>query len=348
MSLTICRVLIITATVVVLPGVCRSASAAFPENSEPITYDGNSLFQDSHSTIYTSGVDLLDVPTGSLDLTASSRPTSVPAQTVAERPESSSAKEGLFPEIGGSFGIEEFVNHFAPYEPMYFIGGGSSPNIKFQFSLRYRLFTPTGPLATEIPFFKGFNFAYSQTSFWDVSNSSEPFFYDSSYRPEFFYYLENVPGLKLPQYSQLGIQGGVGHESNGQKDPFHRSLNIVYLRPVLTFGTKSGFFFSLSPKIYDYIGGLELNPDLPLYRGYCDFQLTIGDRDGLQLGFIGRVGRDAKYGSVQLDLTYPLTKLLRGNTDLSLDVQYFDGYGDTLLNYNQRSSQIRVGVALVR
>jgi len=293
-------------------------------------------------------IQRFDVPRPTLDAAPSSRPTRVPAMIASSQPEAASADQGMFPEIGGTYGLDEFITHFAPYEPMYFIGGGTAPNIKFQFSLRYRLITPTGPLASAAPWVKGFNFAYSQTSFWDVSDSSEPFFYDSSYRPELFYYLESLPGLKIPENSQVGFQVGLGHESNGLKVPDHRSLNIVFIRPIITIGTKSNFFVSLSPKIYDYIGGLPDNPNLPLYRGYCDLQAVIGLRDGLQFSTIGRVGRDATRGSVQLDLTYPLTKILRGNADLSIDAQYFYGYGDTLLTYNQRSSVFRIGLALVR
>jgi phospholipase A1/A2 len=290
-------------------------------------------------------------PTG-LEANPSSQPTSAPS-TIAStapstQPEQASAVVGNFPTIAGTFGLEEFVNHFAPYEPMYFVGSTQAPNIKFQFSLRYRLFTPTGSLATEYPFFRGFNFAYSQTSFWNVSNFDQPFFYDTSYRPEVFYYLESFPGIKTAPGDQFGLQGGVGHESNGQVDPNHRSMNIVFLRPIVTIGNDSGWFFTFAPKFYDYIGGLPLNPDMPKYRGYADLRVVAGLRDSLQLAAIGRVGRDGNRGSIQLDLTYPLTKLLNGNMDISLDAQYFNGYGDSLLTYNQRTTIFRFGLALVR
>ena len=296
-------------------------------------------------------IEEFDIPSTqstSLEAAPSTRPSIFPTTATSTQPEESSALTGRFPEIGGAYGFEEFVAHFAPYEPMYFVGGTQAPNIKFQFSVRYRLFTPNGSLATAHPFFRGFNFAYSQTSLWDTSNSSQPFFYDSSYRPEFFYYLQDVPGVKVNPGSQFGLQGGVGHESNGQQDPNHRSLNIVFLRPIVTIGGTSDWFFTFAPKIYDYIGGLELNPDMPKYRGYGDYRFVGGLRDGLQLAAIGRLGRDANRGSIQLDLTYPLTKLLRGNMDISLDAQYFYGYGDTLLTYNQKSNIFRIGVALVR
>lgn len=289
-------------------------------------------------------------PPNTLEGAAASRPaTRLAPPIAATQPEAVSAEEGYFPAIGGTFGLEEFIQHFAPYEPMYFIGGGQAPNIKFQISIRYRILTPGGPLATQHPWLRGFNFAYSQTSFWDWSHPSTPFFFDNSYRPEFFYYMERVPGLQLPPAWQLGTQIGVGHESNGKTPPDHRSLNIVYIRPIFTASqSPHGLFFTFAPKIYDYVGSLSLNPDIKRYRGYADLRFIVGQRDGLQLATIGRVGDHFDKGSVQLDLTYPLTNLSHGNTDLCLDAQYFLGYGDTLLEYNKYKSIFRIGFSLVR
>ena len=294
----------------------------------------------------------LDTPTTQLEAPPTTTPATAPAPPpaiAATQPEAASAKEGHFPGITTTYGLDEFFEHFAPYEPMYFVGGTRSPNIKFQFSLRYRLFTPTGPLGTEYPWVRGINFAYTQTSFWDVSDTSHPFFYDTSYMPQFFYYFESIPYVQLPESCQAGLQIGIGHESNGQRDPNHRSENNAFIRPIITFSdAKSGLFLTLEPKFLVYLGELDLNPDLPKYRGYCDFRIVLGQRDGLQLATIGRLGSDYNRGSAQFDLTYPLTKLSHGNTDLSLDAQYFYGYGDTFLTYNQRNSIFRIGLSLAR
>lgn len=272
-----------------------------------------------------------------------------PTSQSARSPEKASADEGEFPVIGGSYGLGEFIHHFAPHEPMFFVGGWKAPQIKFQLSIRYRIFTPSGSLATHNPWLKGFNFAYSQTSLWDWTDPNQPFFYDNSYRPEFFYYLENVPRGTLPTGWQAGLQAGIGHESNGQRNPNHRSLNILYLRPIFTASDPSSdLFITLAPKFYYYVGDISLNPDLPQYRGYCDFRAVVGQRDGLQLAGIGRLGSHFNKGSAQIDLTCPLTKLTDGNTDLIIDAQYFIGYGDTLLTYNRYSNIFRIGLALVR
>ncbi len=299
-----------------------------------------------------SDVALLDTPTTQLEAPPTSTPATAPAPPpaiAATQPEAASAKEGHFPGITTTYGLDEFFQHFAPYEPMYFVGGTRAPNIKFQFSLRYRLFTPTGPLATEHPWLRGINFGYTQTSYWNVTDPSHPFFYDTSYQPQIFYYMESIPHVHLPESCQAGLQFGVGHESNGQVDPNHRSENNAFIRPIFTISdAKTDLFITIEPKFLIYIGSLDLNPDLPKYRGYCDFRVVVGWRDGLQLANIARVGSDFNRGSIQTDLTYPLTKLLRGNIDLSVDANYFYGYGDSLLAYNQRNSIFRIGLAFVR
>jgi outer membrane phospholipase A len=289
---------------------------------------------------------MLAAPTTALDVEPTTAP--IPSAVAATQPEATSAAEGHFPASGATFGLEEFISHFAPHEPMYFVGGTKAPNIKFQLSLRYRLLTPTGPIATKYPWLKGFNFGYTQTSFWDFSNPSSPFFFDTSYKPEFFYYMENAPYLKLPKAWQLGAQVGVEHESNGQRMPNHRSLNIVYFRPIFTATGPHDLFVTLAPKFFGYVGDKSLNPDIANFRGYSELRFVVGQLDGLQLATIGRVGNHWNRGSAQFDLTYPLTKILRGNADVSLDAQWFYGYGDSLLTYNQRTSILRFGLAVVR
>jgi phospholipase A1 len=289
---------------------------------------------------------MLAPPTTALDVEPATVP--VPTTVAATQPEATSADAGHFPAGGETFGLGEFISHFAPHEPMYFVGGTKAPNIKFQLSIRYRLLTPTGPLATRYPWLKGFNFGYTQTSFWDFSDASSPFFFDTSYKPEFFYYMENAPYLKLPKAWQLGAQVGIEHESNGQRMPDHRSLNIAYFRPIFTATGDHNLFVTLAPKFFGYIGDKSLNPDIARFRGYSELRFVVGQLDGLQLATIGRVGNHWNRGSAQFDLTYPLTKILRGNADVSVDAQWFYGYGDSFLTYNQRTSILRIGLAVVR
>ena len=83
------------------------------------------------------------------------------------------------------------------------------------------------------------------------------------------------------------------------------------------------------------------------YRGYVDLRTILGWRRGLQLSALGRMGKDGNHRSIQLDLTYPTMQFF-GSFSLYLDVQYFTGYGESLLGYNQKSEALRVGFSLYR
>lgn len=57
----------------------------------------------------------------------------------------------------------------------------------------------------------------------------------------------------------------------------------------------------------------------------------------------------AKEGvSVRLDLTYPMTRILSRSLNFYLQAQYFSGYAETLIRYNQRQEAFRLGIAIVR
>jgi phospholipase A1 len=239
-----------------------------------------------------------------------------------------------------------FKEHISGYEPMYFIAGAKSPNAKFQISFAYQLLNNDGPLAVKIPALRGFHIAYTQTSLWDWNAPSAPF-YDTSYKPEFFYSWENVTRGPSTNWLQIDLQGSLKHESNGKSDPDSRSVNIAYLRPTLTLGRDDGLQLTLQPRIWTYLGDLSDNPDIADYRGYADLRTIVGWKRGLQLSALGRMGKDGNHESVQLDLTYPTMRIF-GSFSLYLDVQYFTGYGESLLGYNKKSDELRIGFALFR
>lgn len=243
--------------------------------------------------------------------------------------------------------LAEFLGHFSGYEPMYFLAGPADPLVKWQFSFKYRLLNEQAPLAKAVPALAGFHFGFTQMALWQIDKPSAPFF-DLAFKPEFFWSDEDIQRIKIPGVSQLGLQAGFGHESNGTQGADSRELNILFARPIVTFGDPERFHVSLAPKIYGYVGYLYGNQDVARYRGYADYRAIIGWRQGAELSVIGRVGNHLNRGSVQLDLTYPLRNLLMNNLDVYLDAQYFYGYGESLLTYNKRSSTFRIGLGLVR
>jgi outer membrane phospholipase A len=271
-----------------------------------------------------------------------------PATNVApvEPPAEQSPLDALVrpdPSYRSELGLVEFLsNRIKPHEPVYIIAGDEDITTKFQFSFKYQVLNPDGPIAKKVPALAGVYFAYSQTSMWDLGDNSNPF-YDSVYRPEALVSYENLErffvngnGDKLlPDWFSLAAQAGYHHESNGRDGDDSRSLNF--------------WFLTLAPTFFSYVGDLSDNPDIYDYRGHSELRAVMGQGGGVQLAVIGRVGdTDENKGSLQFDLSVPIRKITAGNFDVYFHTQYFMGYGETLLTYDKDTYGLRFGISLVR
>jgi outer membrane phospholipase A len=231
------------------------------------------------------------------------------------------------------------------YEPVYFVvGGDGGLNAKFQISLRFRLFDDHGRLARRLPWIDDLYLSFSQTALWDLGELSKPF-KDSSYRPRLFY-----ANYDLARYFdgnlRVGFESGIGHESNGKEGDDSRSYNMLYARPTLTLGDPDGLRAYFAPLIHNYIAASD-NPDIEDYRGYVDWLFGVGSKGGLDFWGVVRKGTRSDYGSVELSASYPLSKLSGGDLTGWLMLQYFNGYGESLLDYNRKlHSQLRLGIAI--
>ena len=239
-----------------------------------------------------------------------------------------------------------FAGRIAPHEPIYFIYGSHTPSAKFQFSFKYELahFGTSSP--TYVP--DTLQFAYTQRSLWDIRGNSSPF-YDTSYMPELIF--ESL--TPAPQHSQsswfnyLGYQTAVRHESNGREGDTSRSLNTAYIQPLIAIGPLDTWHLILAPEVFAYIGGLSDNPDLPDYRGYGQLRAILARNKGPSLMLTAIPGRGFHKHTLQWDLTVPVhVPVIDWRTYLLF--QYFDGYGESLLHYNQKSRIFRAGVSFVR
>lgn len=239
---------------------------------------------------------------------------------------------------------------FAPlsgYEPIYFLCGADPSNAKFQLSLKVKIFHPRGPLATRHAWLQELHFGYTQTSFWDLSSDSKPFD-DTSYKPELFYVSEDIRQGVPPWISRLEFQTGLQHESNGRDYPASRSLNIFYVKPVLTVGDLEEMHFTFAPEVWVYVGDMSENPDMEDYRGYFDLLIKYGSPQGMELSANLRKGTKEGKGSIQIDFTYPLSRITSDNLSFYFHAQYFTGYGENLLTYYEKNSELRVGLAFFR
>jgi outer membrane phospholipase A len=242
---------------------------------------------------------------------------------------------------------DQLADNFFGHEPVYFVYGPNPDHAKFQISFKYRLINPKGTLTQRWHQAANFYLGYTQTSFWDWTSDSAPF-YDSSYKPEFFYFEPGIQQYWVPAIGDIDLQTGLQHESNGRDGADSRSLNFAYIKTKAYVGNRNEAHVTVAPRVWAYIGDLEDNPDIDRYRGYFDVELALVVPKGLKIASTLRVGTGADKGSIEIDATYPLSQLFFGNLDIYAQVQYFNGYAETLLSYDESHSFLRFGVAVYR
>lgn len=247
--------------------------------------------------------------------------------------------------IGGS--AKDFLTeHLSFYEPIFFIIG-TDPAVEFQLSLKYEVFTYTNGWAEKS--LNHFYFAYTQTSFWNLL-TNDPAFYDTSYKPSAFFYFTNVLHADADQLFQMDAQTGFEHESNGRGGANERSFYTLYVQPTLHFGPGEGWQFALQPRawLYSMIG--DNNPDIAKYHGYADLIATLSHGDTAKWGAMElmttfHLGDEGSKPGLKLDFFFSLPHYLGFNP--ALQVEYFTGYEQTLLQYNVYSHGLRGGLCLV-
>jgi outer membrane phospholipase A len=233
-----------------------------------------------------------------------------------------------------------------PNMPIYFLYGNAAQAAKFQFSFDYRLATAQFGTSTARKV-ASLRLGYTQRSLWDIDAASSPF-YDTSYMPEIAVVTDwSVPSEGVGGFTWMGFRAGLQHESNGKDGADSRSLNRIYLRPRFVIGSLDSWHLVMLPEIHSYIGDLLDNPQIRDYRGYGALQLYLTYKSGPALRFNGWAGEDFRHQSYQLDFTYPL-RVHWLNIETFLQVQYFNGYGEGLRNYDRKSDALRFGFALVR
>lgn len=188
--------------------------------------------------------------------------------------------------------------------------------------------------------------AYSQTSLWQAWNSddSSPF-RSTNYKPEVFYVMpwkekwDFIPGDARVRFAKAGV----AHESNGQRKPDSRSWNYIYFGGAVEWGPV--IWETTWKQRVNEVGDNDDNPDLVRYRG--NFENRFSWRNNLSTYSLTRITRELSWdkGSWQLDFTHPL------NSDkpdgLRFYIQFFSGYGETLLDYNHRQNRIGIGFLLL-
>ncbi len=182
--------------------------------------------------------------------------------------------------------------------------------------------------------------AYTNRSFWQLYNSdiSAPF-RETNHEPEIW--VQFTPGWEIFGFRNSANSFGYVHQSNGRGGVLSRSwnrvfANFVFQRGNFALGLKPWIRisedaeFDDNPDITDYLGHFELRAG---YK-WRDHVFSMMSRNNLESGF--------DRGAVELGWSFPLWKYpyLRGY------IQYFGGYGESLIDYNQHVNRIGIGISL--
>ena len=197
--------------------------------------------------------------------------------------------------------------------------------------------------------------AYSQQSFWQLYNSafSAPF-RDTNYEPELLFNFDmqrEIPGLMGTKLQFINL--GFNHQSNGRAKPLSRSWNRI----VANFGFEKNFGlerndnFSLLLKTWYRLpedADDDDNPDITDYTGYGELWGNLYWKNQRFAVMLRNNLKSENKGAVQLDWSIPLSSFNENLAKkISFYVQYFNGYGESLLDYSTSTNRISAGLMLV-
>ncbi len=218
------------------------------------------------------------------------------------------------------------------YNTNYIIFG--EPDTKVQFSFKFKFFK-------NIDIFLG----YTQVMFWKLFQEDSSPFTEINYNPEFFYKYQNKTYL----FNEIDI--GYSHLSNGKDEVGSRSVDSVYLNlmsyEVFDYGIptvhlKFRYLFNkdkTNKDIRDFYGPLNVI----FYFNRLGRKIFQSEELYFEYYNGGKLADDFSKTSVRLSLRY---KFWKSSAAPKIFIQYFNGYGENLANYNIREETCRIGFSI--
>lgn len=204
-------------------------------------------------------------------------------------------------------------------------------NVEVKFQLSFKALIARGVLGGNL---WG---AYTQQSWWQLYAQESSPFRETNYEPELM--LRWDTDVKALGFNMHVLSFGYNHESNGRSGDFSRSWNRLMGQAVFDRGN-----LIVAPRIWWRIPeekDIDDNPDIDDYLGYGDIALAYKWGTNLfSTTFKGNYRREDTRMGIQLEWTFPVADRFKGY------IQYYEGYGESLIDYNHRTKRLGIGVLL--
>lgn len=227
--------------------------------------------------------------------------------------------------------------YFSLYKDTYFVAGtvlGGKPteynsDVKFQVSFQQRLTKSVLPWHSYLYLF------YTQKAIWNVFERSLPF-HDLNFNPGIG--LSRYVIMKNRLVGKFTVM--LEHESNGRDGTASRSWNKLSLAGEAYI---SPFLMAHAKYWIPIIDG-KYNRDILRYSGIyqAGFQaISNDDKWVLDMTLVKRKGWNLNFNTI-VQLGYRINH----NSNQFIMLQYYNGYGESLLDYNQYHSRLRIGLLI--
>lgn len=225
---------------------------------------------------------------------------------------------------------------FGIYKDNYIIVGADllrhpdpdNSDAKFQISVIQRLTNSVLPFKTYL------FLTYTQLAFWDVFQESFPF-RDINFNPTVGL---GKPLIKGNRYlGDISIQ--LEHESNGKDGDASRSWNKISFSGLFNINPHWSYFTKLW---IPFVDG-ENNPDLVNYKGYGIMAINYNQREKYSLSLILNP-RSGGFGN--MNMTFNASYRLFKNENQYLFFEFYNGYGEGLLDYKEFHQRFRIGFVI--
>lgn len=218
------------------------------------------------------------------------------------------------------------------------LGDGLQPaEVKFQISLKSQLNEENLLFEND-----ALSVGITLEAWWQLYSSdlSSPF-RETNYQPEIFYL---VPLLWGPFGGNTAVIVGFEHQSNGQVQGLSRSWNRLYTTLIYERGAFVAHvrpWYRIPEEAKDEVDDAEGddNPDILDFMGHGEMGMSWR-KYRKEYAVRVRGNPSTGKGALTLGMTFPLFAKFRGF------VEYFNGYGDSLIDYNHHQQRLGLGVAL--